>query len=230
MGFQTQQNTLVYSETGHRQRPEKMNRKTGLAENAQPGKKANRLSKDEINELPLVHFEGPVHFITRESQLSHAIERLGRETVLGFDTETQPSFRPGEYHLPALLQLAASDEVFVFRISKRIFSSGLIGLLGSEAIIKVGVAPQRDINELKAITPFQEAGIVDVAQLARSSGIEAGGLRSLAAAVLGFRISKRYQTSNWGRTFLHPAQVRYAATDAWVSREVYLTLLIKKGT
>lgn len=189
-----------------------------------------RLSKDEINALPLVQFEGPVHFVTRENQLRHAIERLGRETVLGFDTETQPTFRSGEYHLPSLLQLAASAEVFVFRLSKRIFSGGVIDILCSSAIVKVGVAPTRDINELKAITPFEQAGIIDLAQIARSAGIEAGGLRSLAGTILGWRISKKFQTSNWGRKFLHPAQVRYAATDAWVSRELYLALLTKRET
>ncbi|HPA20116.1 MAG TPA: 3'-5' exonuclease [Verrucomicrobiae bacterium] len=189
------------------------------------GGRGVRLTKDEINRLPLVQYEGPVHLVTREDQFRRAVERLGRETILGFDTETQPTFRSGDHHPPALLQLAAPDAVFVFRLSTLSFGDGLLSLLSSPDIEKVGVAPQRDINELKDLKPFQEAGVIDVAELARSAGIEAGGLRSLAAAVLGWRISKRYQTSNWGRSYLHPAQLRYAATDAWVSREIYLALI-----
>lgn len=190
--------------------------------------KSLRLSKDEVNALPLRQYEGPVHFVTREDQVGRVVAALRGERILGFDTETQPTFRSGEYHPPALLQLAASDEVFVFRLSTLPFGDGLTGLLASPDIIKVGVAPQRDINELKEIAAFEGAGIVDVAELARNAGIEAGGLRSLAAAVLGWRISKRYQTSNWGRRHLHPAQVRYAATDAWVSRQIYLALVQKQ--
>ena len=147
--------------------------------------KSLRLSKDEVNALPLRQYEGPVHFVTREDQVGRVVAALRGERILGFDTETQPTFRSGEYHPPALLQLAASDEVFVFRLSTLPFGDGLTGLLASPDIIKVGVAPQRDINELKEIAAFEGAGIVDVAELARNAGIEAGGLRSLAAAVLG---------------------------------------------
>lgn len=184
-----------------------------------------RLSKDQINALPLVQYDGPVHFVTRPEQADRAIEVLSGETILGFDTETRPTFRSGEYHPPAVLQLAARDNVFVFRLSTLRLSDGLAGLLSRADILKVGVAPQRDINELKTLSPFEEAGVVDVAKLARANGIDAGGLRSLAGAVLGWRISKRYQTSNWGRKHLHPAQIRYAATDAWVSLQIYLTLV-----
>ncbi|MCC6353486.1 MAG: 3'-5' exonuclease domain-containing protein 2 [Verrucomicrobiae bacterium] len=188
------------------------------------GSPRQRLSKEAINALPLRQYEGPVHFVTREDQVHRAVEVLRRETILGFDTETKPTFRSGEHHPPALLQLAGGEQVFVFRLSTLRFEDGLRALLSSPDIIKAGVAPQRDISELQAVTRFDGAGVVDVAEIARKAGIEAGGLRSLAAAVLGWRISKRYQTSNWGRRHLHPAQVRYAATDAWVSREIYLAL------
>ena len=65
---------------------------------------------------------------------------------------------------------------------------------------------------------------VDLAALARARGIKAQGLRSLAASLLGFRISKSAQCSNWERDELSPQQIRYAATDAWVGRELYARL------
>lgn len=187
-----------------------------------------RLTKDQINALPLIQYEGPVHFVTRPEEVRRALETLGSQPVLGFDTETRPTFRSGQYHPPALLQLASPDCAYVFRLSTLPLGDGIIRLLASPDILKVGVAPQRDIRELKEVVPFEEAGVVDVATLARGCGIDAGGLRSLAAAVLGWRISKRYQTSNWGRRHLHPAQIRYAATDAWVSLQIYLALVGKR--
>ena len=60
--------------------------------------------------------------------------------------------------------------------------------------------------------------------MAAKKGIKANGVRTLAAQLLGFRISKGAQCSNWERSELAPAQILYAATDAWVCREIYLFL------
>ena len=47
---------------------------------------------------------------------------------------------------------------------------------------------------------------------------------NLAAIFLGFRIPKGARTSNWAAPRLTEAQVAYAATDAWVCREIYLRM------
>jgi ribonuclease D len=83
------------------------------------------------------------------------------------------------------------------------------------------VAVRDDIKALQRLLPFLPAGFVDLGTCARSAGLETSGLRSLAANLLDARISKNAQCSNWGSKNLTQQQIRYAATDAWISRELY---------
>lgn len=67
--------------------------------------------------------------------------------------------------------------------------------------------------------------IADTEVLARILGLGVGSLRGLAAMFLGWRLSKNQARSNWERNVLSPAQLTYAATDAWASLKVYTALL-----
>lgn len=182
------------------------------------------MTPEEINRLPLKRYGGPVYLVRTEHELDAAIRRLKRETVLGFDTETRPSFTKGRTYLPALIQLACADAVYLFQLSHLKFPAPLRELLAARSIVKAGVAIDRDVKELKKLGRFQEANFVDLGGIAQHAGIQNHGLRGLVALFLGFRISKQAQRSNWGRRDLSPAQVKYAATDAWSSRELYLRL------
>lgn len=182
------------------------------------------LSKDDINALPIRAYEGDVRLIRDEEALGDALERLEREDVLGFDTETRPVFTKGKTLSPALLQLAASDCVYLIQLTRQPLNERLAALLANPRIIKAGVAVRDDMLALERLHPFVPGGAVDLAALARARGIKAQGLRSLAAALLGFRISKSAQCSNWEKDELSLRQIRYAATDAWVGRELYALL------
>ncbi|MBN1476469.1 3'-5' exonuclease domain-containing protein 2 [Candidatus Sumerlaeota bacterium] len=182
------------------------------------------LSNEEINRLPLRRYEGEVHLIRTNRQVTSALRALRAEEVLGFDTETKPSFRKGEWNPPALVQLAGGRGVHIFQISMLGFPEGLIEILANPEISKVGVAPTDDFRALKRLRPFEESGVIDLGPFATEHGHESNGLRGLAASVLGFRISKGARCSNWSRSTLSPTQITYAATDAWVSREIYLAL------
>ncbi len=190
----------------------------------EPPPKWPRLTKEEINTRPIGRYEGPIHVIRKPDQVAAALEHLEQETLLGFDTETRPTFRSGQHYQPTVLQLASRDAVFVFQIKQCHFGRGLRRLLSNPDIIKAGVALDRDIKELNEIAVFQPGGFVDVADLAKAAGCQNHGLRNLAACLLGFRISKRSQVSNWAQPRLTPAQIDYAATDAWVGRKLYLKL------
>ena len=180
-----------------------------------------RMTKDEIMECPIRRYEGPVHVICSKDKLSSAVRRLKKEAILGFDTETKPTYKKGGSHPPALLQLASENDVFVFQLKHLRLPKSLLEILANPNIIKAGVSLDYDISELTKLARFEPAGFVDLGKLAKEIGMKNHGLRGLAAVVLEFRIPKTARTSNWARNTLTPAQIKYAATDAWVGRELY---------
>lgn len=174
-----------------------------------------------MNACPILKYQGPIHLVDRPEQVVQAVRQLKKETILGFDTETRPTFRVGQHYLPSLLQLAGEKAVYVFQLKHCRLSQALRKVLANPNIIKAGVAMDRDVLELNKLAPFEPAGFVDVGKLAKQAGCVNQGLRGLAARLLGFRISKNCQTSNWAHKSLTRAQIEYAATDAWVGRKLY---------
>lgn len=183
-----------------------------------------RMSKEEINACPMEHWSGPVSVVRTQEELSLAMTKLAGHTLLGFDTETRPAYKKGESYLPSLIQIASSKEAFIFQINQLGFPQVLQDILSDSTIIKTGVSLDYDIRELAKLSDFKAAGFFDLGHQAKKVGIQNHGLRGLAAVCLGFRISKAAQTSNWAKTVLTPQQIRYAATDAWVGRKIYLAL------
>ena len=183
-----------------------------------------RMTKEEINEYPIRKYEGSVHVIRTEEELACALSLLKNEKILGFDTETRPAYVKGVSYPPTVLQLATATEAFVFQLNHLGFPQPLIDILANPDIVKTGVAINFDISELVKLAHFKAEGFLDLADWAKEIGIQNHGLRGLAAVLLGFRISKNAQTSNWAKDVLTPAQVIYAATDAWVGRELYLKM------
>lgn len=182
------------------------------------------LSKSDINLLPLRKYEGPVEVIGDDERLRSVIPGLHAERVLGFDIEVRPTFKSGDHFPPALVQLAGSDRVYLVQLRKIRALELLGGLFADAGVIKAGVAVQGDIDKLHEVMRFVPGGFVELGKMATRAGIKANGVRTIAAQLLGFRISKGAQCSNWERAALAPAQVAYAATDAWICREIFLEL------
>ena len=67
-----------------------------------------------MNACPIIKYQGPIHLITRPDQVKQVVGHLKKETVLGFDTETRPTFRVGQHYLPSLLQLAGEQAAYIF--------------------------------------------------------------------------------------------------------------------
>lgn len=185
---------------------------------------AQRMTKEEINTCPVRRWEGVVHVVRTPAELSQAVHALAEETILGFDTETRPAYHKGESYLPSLLQLAGEKEVYLFQLKQLGLPGPLRKILADPKVVKAGVSLAYDLQELHKLAQFKPASFVDLGHLAKKAEIKNHGLRGLAAVLLGFRIAKGAQTSNWARDVLDPTQIRYAATDAWVGRELYLRL------
>jgi ribonuclease D len=179
------------------------------------------ISKTEINDLPLIAWEGDIQILETVEAMEAAVAELADESHLGFDTETRPTFKKGDYYPPALIQLATERCVYLFRISKTETLAPLLPLLESPDILKTGVAIKDDVKELRAMEDFTPDGFVEIADITVKLGYENRGLRALAGLLLEGRISKAAQVSNWARPELDQKQIRYAATDAWISREIY---------
>ena len=183
-----------------------------------------RMTKEEINLCPLGRWQGEVQVVRSVDQLDEVLQQLAAERLLGFDTETRPAYRKGESYPPALLQLAGAKKVYIFQLGQLGLPPGLCGLLENPAIVKAGVSLDYDLRELQKFAPFTPRNFVELSTLAKKARIHNHGLRGLAAVLLGFRIAKGAKTSNWQRDQLSEAQVAYAATDAWVGRELYRAL------
>lgn len=179
-------------------------------------------SKEDINRLPLKRYAGTIKIVRTPRQLESALKVLEGERILGFDTETKPCFKKGVQEPLSLLQLAASDRVYVFQFKFIPFNGALSRLMADADVVKAGVAVRDDIKGLQELSAFQDAGFVDLGEVVREAGAGYTGLRNLAAGFLGVRISKGLRVSNWGRRDLTRQQIEYAATDAWISRELYL--------
>lgn len=182
------------------------------------------ITKEEINSFPLFKYDGDVRIVTDLEGLEEAVDHAGREALLGFDTETKPSFRKGSINNPALIQIACSDVVFLIQLRQAPFCDALAELLGDPSIIKSGVAIADDMRALKALHDFDAAGLADLSVIARKNGISNYSLRALSAIFLNVRISKTARCTNWNNARLSGQQVAYAATDAWISREIYLRM------
>lgn len=180
------------------------------------------ISKEALNELPIRRYEGSVRLITTVPDLEQARADIRQEAVIGLDTETRPAFRKGESYLPCLLQAATARAVYLFQLSRVDVIPVINELLADVRAVKAGVGLAHDVRQLKQVFPFTVNNIVDLGVVARRRGLGQTGVRNLAGMLLGFRIPKGNRTSNWASAQLSPAQIAYAATDAWACRELYL--------
>ena len=180
------------------------------------------ITKEELAALPIRRYDGEVSLAATPGELERAMEEIRAEPVAGLDTETRPAFRKGESYLPSLIQVATARRVHLFQLSRLDCSAAAAELLGSPAIVKAGIGLAYDLGQLKRLFPFDAAAVVDLGEVARRHGLQQSGVRNLAGLFLGFRIPKGAQTSNWAAPHLSEQQLRYAATDAWACRELYL--------
>lgn len=180
------------------------------------------ISREDLANLPIRRYEGAVSLVATPRELKEAREDIRQERVVGLDTETRPAFRKGEVHLPCLVQAATAQAVYLFQLNRLEVFPPLVELLAKRDTVKAGVGLAHDLRQLKQVFPFDVENTVDLGVVARRRGLGQTGVRNLSGLLLGFRIPKGKRTSNWAAPRLSPAQITYAATDAWACRELYL--------
>ena len=184
------------------------------------------ITPKEMEQLDYVSFPGKIYVIDSVgAEFNRAIAYLRSQKIIGFDTETRPTFTQDQPRYGvALLQLSGPDRAYLFRINKIGMHRRLCNLMASDKIIKVGAAIHDDIKGLQKKHDFMPAAFVDLQKIVWEWGIRDKSVKKMAAIILGFRVSKTQQLSNWEAVKLSDSQCRYAATDAWVCREMFLKL------
>ena len=185
------------------------------------------ISAEELEALEYASFPGKIRVIDAAGPaFDGAVRYLRKQKVLGFDTESRPCFSSDQPHYGvSLLQLSGPENAYLFRVKKTGLPPALATVLANPKILKVGAAVQDDVRGLQRISPFKPGGFVDLQKMVWEYGIRDKSVKKMAAIILGVRISKTQQLSNWEADALSESQQKYAATDAWICREMYGRLL-----
>jgi len=171
--------------------------------------------------LPRGQYRGKITVIENSQQIDYIVNNLMKNEVLGFDTETKPSFKKGPRNKVSLVQLCSSDGVYLIRINKTGFHSALVKLFENESVLKIGIGLRDDLQGLRKLKQFTANGFMDLQAFSKKLGLNSLSLKGLAAELLNLRISKRQRLSNWEADKLTYSQINYAATDAWIALCIY---------
>lgn len=180
------------------------------------------IDNNELAELPILKFPGRCVMVTTPGALNGVMDEFFAADVVGFDTETKPSFTRGARHSTALLQLSTQNTALLIKLLDVGLPQPIVDLLENDHVLKVGAAIRDDLLGLKRIRKFNPSQFIDLQHIAPQYGICEKSVRKLAAIVLNGRVSKKQQLSNWESDTYTNEQILYAATDAWVCREIYL--------
>lgn len=180
------------------------------------------ITKEELAQLDKVEYTGNIYVVDTVSQAKSAISHLRKYSVVGFDTETRPSFKKGVIRNMALIQIATHDDCFLFRVNKFGIPDVLMDFLEDESIIKVGLSIKDDFGVLRRTNKSANPnGFVELQNMANANGISDKSLQKIYAILFGRRISKGQRLSNWEAPALTVAQQGYAALDAWSCLKIY---------
>lgn len=185
----------------------------------------NKFDKALISTLPVAQFNGRIVVILTAGEAERAVDFLLSKPVLGLDTETRPSFKRGHLHKVALLQVAAPDICFLFRLNIMGMTPAIVRLLEDTRVTKVGLSWHDDLNSLHRLGQFNTGHFIEIQSLVHDLGIEDMSLQKIYANLFGRKISKRQQLTNWEADILSDKQKLYAATDAWACIDIYREII-----
>jgi ribonuclease D len=185
----------------------------------------NKFDKAKISTLPRVLFKGRIVVVLTERDADKAVRYLLSQPILGVDTETRPSFKKGQMHQVALLQVSSYDVCFLFRLNQLGLSPSVKRLLEDTRVPKIGLSLRDDLLSLHKLGDFNAGYFIDLQDHMREIGVEDLSLQKLYANFFAQKISKREQLTNWEADILQDKQKLYAATDAWSCIMLYEELM-----
>ena len=179
------------------------------------------ITKENIAAYPAEKFNGRIEEIRTTDECKKAINYLSGCGILGFDTETRPTFRKGSVNSVSLIQLSTNDTCFLFRVSIFGFSPELIQLLSNPGILKIGLSLLDDFQSMRRRARFTPQGFIDLQNVVKNYNIEDLSLQKIYALLFHKKISKSQRLTNWEAETLTESQKRYAALDAWACLKIY---------
>lgn len=182
------------------------------------------ITKDEIANMPKEEFTGRIIVIQNEKEAEKAVSYLSTFSIVGFDTETRPSFKKGQSYKVALIQISVENTCFLFRLNRINMPECLIHFLTNESIKKIGLSLKDDFGAIRKRTNMVPAGFLDLQEYVGHFGIEEASLQKIYAILFKKRISKGQRLTNWEADVLTDAQKKYASLDAWACLKIYNTL------
>lgn len=182
------------------------------------------ISKEAIAEMPQAMFDGRIIVINSPLDCRKAIKYLLNQPIIGFDTETRPSFHKGNPHKVALLQLSTADECFLIRLNRTGLTPEIKELMECESVLKVGLSIKDDLNSLSALQELNPANVLELQTYVKAYDIADNSLQKVYAIIFNQRISKGQRLTNWEADVLTDAQQGYAALDAYACYRIYTHL------
>jgi ribonuclease D len=181
----------------------------------------SKIDKTELAEMPKVEFTGAIKIIDTVEKVDAAIAELSQYSVVGFDTETKPSFKRGITNKVSLLQLATDEAAYLFRLHLIGITDSIVDFLQNENILKIGISVRDDFQALRKKREIEPKGFVEIQEIAARMGIDDRSLQKIYALLFRERISKSQRLSNWELETLTESQMQYAAIDAWATIKIY---------
>ncbi len=179
------------------------------------------ISKEELSTLPIASFEGEIVLIDSPDNVAAAVEDLRKEKIIGFDTETKPSFKRGQLNNVSLLQLSAGSTCYLFRLNHIGLPECVKELLEDSNYLKVGLSIHDDFHNLHRMYKLEPDGFIDLQSYVKKFNISDNSLARIYGILFGERISKGQRLTNWEAESLTPNQQAYAALDAFACVRIY---------
>ncbi len=171
--------------------------------------------------MPTLAYPGEI-LVVDTAELAHAaLRELAKAPMVGFDTETRPSFRKGCVHKVALMQISTGERCYLFRLNKIGICAELKNFLENPDILKIGLSIHDDFNVLHRSGDIEPQGFVDLQEMVKRFDITDISLQKIYAILFGERISKSQRLTNWEAPELSTAQQVYASIDAWACLVIY---------